>query len=478
MRAYNEYGELYHLDTPSWPDDREDALDKLVHAQGFDFQVVAGDFSDEAVEDGEDLYWQEMRAWNPKAPAGDWRLAWKGDTEDGPYAWFVRPMALRPDPEAIAPHQPAQGGTLIGWRMIDGVRVYEVASHSGIVDPQKFVLHDDYLAAQQPVGQEPVVVEAVATIKRDADGDHYLDWLLEGGIAEMSDGDVLMVCNRQITNEEGVGEVYTAPPAPAAVPVEVVRDAERYRWLREQSGADISIEEADEDGDMVFVSGHSAEELDEAVDKALQLDRMVSKAHDRFEAAMLATHPQPPAACEEARPMDTTPAQVELRQFRPFVQSERDYLSGRIERCDAIGSADRLQALQVKYRECDRLLALIDSAHVQAPAAVTMADALAAGDETLHGAVDSWQERALRAERQIAQTHDTRRMCVDELLAELNTPPAVAAVPIGYSLVPTSKLKQSASVLERDGDEHGIGLDIRAMLAAHPQPAAAKDGDA
>ncbi|MGX9958570.1 hypothetical protein ACW0US_07290 [Xanthomonas euvesicatoria] len=97
-----EWGDVYHPDTPSWPDDREEALDKLVHAQGFDFHIVTGEFSDEAMEDGDELYWQEMRAWNPQAPEGDWRLAWKGDTEDGPYAWFVRPMALRLEPEAIA----------------------------------------------------------------------------------------------------------------------------------------------------------------------------------------------------------------------------------------------------------------------------------------------------------------------------------------------------------------------------------------
>ncbi|MFK3846647.1 hypothetical protein [Stenotrophomonas sp. NPDC078853] len=92
-----EYGELIHPDLPTWPDDREEALDKLVSAQGFDFVVVAGDFTDEALENGDELYWEEMRAWNPEAPEGDWRLAWMGDTEDGPYAWFVRPMALRPE---------------------------------------------------------------------------------------------------------------------------------------------------------------------------------------------------------------------------------------------------------------------------------------------------------------------------------------------------------------------------------------------
>lgn len=106
MRAASEYGDLTHPDIPFWPDDREDSLDKLVHAQGFDFHIVAGDFTEAALEDGDELYWQEMRDWNPEAPEGEWRLAWKGDTEDGPYAWFVRPMALRPKLDARTARQP------------------------------------------------------------------------------------------------------------------------------------------------------------------------------------------------------------------------------------------------------------------------------------------------------------------------------------------------------------------------------------
>ncbi len=109
LRAPTEYGDTFHPDIPCWPDDREYALDKLVRAQGFDFHIVAGDFTEAALEDGDDLYWQEMRAWNPEAPEGEWRLAWKGDTEDGPYAWFVRPMALRPEPAT----PPAQGIDLV-----------------------------------------------------------------------------------------------------------------------------------------------------------------------------------------------------------------------------------------------------------------------------------------------------------------------------------------------------------------------------
>lgn len=114
MPAPSEYGDLTHPDIPLWPDDREDALDKLVNAQGFDFHIVSGDFTEAAIEDGDELYWEELRAWNPEAPEGEWRLAWKGDTEDGPYAWFVRPMALRPEPAALAATGKQQVGEVQG----------------------------------------------------------------------------------------------------------------------------------------------------------------------------------------------------------------------------------------------------------------------------------------------------------------------------------------------------------------------------
>jgi len=67
------------------------------------------------------------------------------------------------------------------------------------------------LAARQPVG-EPITVEAVATVRRNGDGDRYIDWLTEGGIADLEVGDVLMVSDRAITDEDGSGELYTAPP--------------------------------------------------------------------------------------------------------------------------------------------------------------------------------------------------------------------------------------------------------------------------
>ena len=47
------------------------------------------------------------------------------------------------------------------------------------------------------------------------------------------------------------------------------RDATRYWFLRAGDGCDVSIEEADDDGDMVFVGGYEAAALDEAIDIAL-----------------------------------------------------------------------------------------------------------------------------------------------------------------------------------------------------------------
>ncbi|HEL4261062.1 TPA: hypothetical protein UM515_000703 [Stenotrophomonas maltophilia] len=67
---------------------------------------------------------------------------------------------------------------------------------------------------RQPAG-EPITVEAVAIVRRWSNGDRYIDWLTEGGIADLEVGDVLMVSDRAITDEDGSGEVYAAPPAQA-----------------------------------------------------------------------------------------------------------------------------------------------------------------------------------------------------------------------------------------------------------------------
>lgn len=70
------------------------------------------------------------------------------------------------------------------------------------------------IAARQPVG-EPITVEAVAEIFNHPEYGLSIDWLLENGIGELQVGDVLMVSDRAITDEDGSGEVYTGPPAQA-----------------------------------------------------------------------------------------------------------------------------------------------------------------------------------------------------------------------------------------------------------------------
>uniref|UniRef100_UPI003F80B1D8 hypothetical protein n=1 Tax=Xanthomonas sp. 0924 TaxID=2835534 RepID=UPI003F80B1D8 len=230
LRAHSEYGDVYHPDTPSWPDDREDALDKLVHAQGFDFHIVAGDFSDEAIEDGDELYWQEMRAWSPEAPEGEWRLAWKGDTEDGPYAWFVRPMALRPEPEAPATSQTdaGSGGDALVLTLKEmRARLTDVGS------PARTAALDAAIAAL--VARQPSYVQGSDELRARTDGERaaYMEGLEEGkriaARQPVGIGGAIYQVRYRVTDgwtevsEEGYGCVpswdrrvlYTTPPAHA-----------------------------------------------------------------------------------------------------------------------------------------------------------------------------------------------------------------------------------------------------------------------
>lgn len=68
--------------------------------------------------------------------------------------------------------------------------------------------------ARQPVGQ-PITVEAVAEIFNHPKYGLSVHWLLENGIGELQVGDVLMVSDHAITDEDGSGEVYAALPAQA-----------------------------------------------------------------------------------------------------------------------------------------------------------------------------------------------------------------------------------------------------------------------
>lgn len=93
-------GQGWHPHVPCYtnPDDEEKSITPLLRAQGYESAAVSGEgeapFIDEVLEEGGDAYWAAMQAWQPTPPDGEgWRLAAVIDTENGPYAYFVRPQA-------------------------------------------------------------------------------------------------------------------------------------------------------------------------------------------------------------------------------------------------------------------------------------------------------------------------------------------------------------------------------------------------
>lgn len=127
--------------------------------------------------------------------------------------------------QAALAAQPSPGGQGVGVSISDDdravlQRLQDALPTAGINGWAKGVevlerLLRDSLAARQPVGSEPITVEAVATVRRNSDGDRYIEWLTEGGIGDLEVGDALMVSDRPITDEDGSGEVFAAPPAQA-----------------------------------------------------------------------------------------------------------------------------------------------------------------------------------------------------------------------------------------------------------------------
>jgi hypothetical protein len=74
---------------------------------------------------------------------------------------------------------------------------------------------------------EPIQVEAVATTKENGNGELYLDWILEGGIAALEfAGQTLLIAHGDITDENGTGVVYTAQPDQCAHDLTMVKAGE------------------------------------------------------------------------------------------------------------------------------------------------------------------------------------------------------------------------------------------------------------
>jgi hypothetical protein len=86
-------GTFFHPHLPAWPDPDDDGRDitPLVAKQGYAIATVLPDDEIDALADD---YAEKLKAWSPAAPddRADWRLAAIADTEDGPQAWFVRPL--------------------------------------------------------------------------------------------------------------------------------------------------------------------------------------------------------------------------------------------------------------------------------------------------------------------------------------------------------------------------------------------------
>ncbi|ASK92670.1 hypothetical protein Xtri_13340 [Xanthomonas campestris pv. trichodesmae] len=228
-------------------------------------------------------------------PAGDVVVSEGVSTTDAARAFWEAVAQTRPRPHAAvlsqpsgnfgqlqqpsAAAQPAQGGTVTGWRMIDGMTVFDVASHSGIVEPQQFVRYADYLAARQPVGVGPVAVVTTS--------DHFTYGKLN---RDLPDG----------------APLYTAPPAPAAVPVD--GEGSVIEALLELAYAAWCLaDDAQDNGETLTVDRAGFDKLSECLDKldALPDDQpgyiMEVAAKARWALRrLLATHQQPAVAKEPA----------------------------------------------------------------------------------------------------------------------------------------------------------------------------------
>lgn len=65
--------------------------------------------------------------------------------------------------------------------------------------------------------REVAQVSAVGQVAYVGDGELGIEWLLEGGICELIPGQLLLISDNPITDDEGYGEVYAATPTPAPV---------------------------------------------------------------------------------------------------------------------------------------------------------------------------------------------------------------------------------------------------------------------
>lgn len=94
-----------------------------------------------------------------------------------------------------------------------------VRADASLTGPMLLLLCEDLAtseASSAPQG-EAVTVETVGFVRKNSDGDLYVDWTPEGGIHALGEGCELIASAVKLTDDTGAGEVYTTPPpAPAA----------------------------------------------------------------------------------------------------------------------------------------------------------------------------------------------------------------------------------------------------------------------
>lgn len=89
----DEMGFFMHPDVPG--EDESDDVAGMLKAMGFEWSMCS--FEDDASEANVDAWFDSQYRdivirWEPTTPAGEgWILVGKTDTEDGPFALFVRP---------------------------------------------------------------------------------------------------------------------------------------------------------------------------------------------------------------------------------------------------------------------------------------------------------------------------------------------------------------------------------------------------
>lgn len=171
---------------------------------------------------------------------------------------------------ALAAAQPGAGsGGDVRARLEDWTSMFEGMSDAHIAHAVRMA-ERHYLS----IGRDPLCCDVALCVLRDCElpaataarqpVGHSTTVKLGAGLVKCDCG-----CGSDVCADCGQELGHLIPPAPAAVPVDVLRDAERYRWLREKAmlrGHDPAVLK---DGPADCCEFYFGEELDAAIDSAM-----------------------------------------------------------------------------------------------------------------------------------------------------------------------------------------------------------------